>query len=206
MRRWGASVAVSRWSVLVSRKFHAFFVVLVAMAAGLAGCSNPHHLLLEESVREQGRSVTMTQLEDSSVSPPVTLEQAQRDDQAKPLQRAAPILEMDLTVAEVRKAALENNLDIRVQLVSPAVAGERVSEEEARFENSFKGSVSRRSEDLLDVVAEGLGPKPILPRANLHWRCRCVREALPMSVLVATPWSWAFLESIPRTVPQLVFL
>ncbi|MEQ8843730.1 MAG: TolC family protein [Phycisphaerales bacterium] len=43
-----------------------------------------------------------------------------------------------LTIEQARAAALENNLDIRVSLIAPAVAAERVSEEEAAFEAVFR--------------------------------------------------------------------
>jgi len=133
-------------------------VVLMSMVTGLVGCSNPDHPMLKESVREQSRSVTMTQLEDKVVTPPVTLEQAQREGDAQRVERAEPLKELPLALADVRKAALENNLDIQVQLVPPAIAGERVSEEEARFEASFLGSASRRRDDLFDIDA-GIGPQ-----------------------------------------------
>ena len=137
---------------------HRFLVVLMFMAAGLAGCANPGHPMLKESVREQSRSVTMTQLEDKVVAPPVTLEQAQREGEAQRVERAEPLKELPLALADVRKAALENNLDIQVQLVPPAIAGERVSEEEARFEASFLGSASYREDDLFNIDV-GLGPQ-----------------------------------------------
>jgi outer membrane protein TolC len=43
-----------------------------------------------------------------------------------------------LTIEAARAAALENNLDVRVSLISPAIAQERVSEEEAAFEAVFR--------------------------------------------------------------------
>ncbi len=133
-------------------------LVLLAWHAFLAGCSTPREPLLEAPAREKARVVTMTRLEDRSVKPPVTIEQAQRKREVERiLQPPAPARELRLTVSEVRKAALENNLDIRVQLVPPAVAGERVSEEEARFEASFIGSASLQTQDLPEVAGVGGG-------------------------------------------------
>lgn len=43
-----------------------------------------------------------------------------------------------LTIEAARAAALENNLDVRVSLLSPTIAAERVSEEEAAFEAVFR--------------------------------------------------------------------
>jgi outer membrane protein TolC len=48
-----------------------------------------------------------------------------------------PPEELELTLEQCRALAMENNLDLKVQLISPAIAAERVSEEEARFEAAF---------------------------------------------------------------------
>ncbi|MHC4397014.1 MAG: TolC family protein [Planctomycetota bacterium] len=45
--------------------------------------------------------------------------------------------ELELTLERCRALALANNLDIKVQLISPSIAAQRVSEEEARFEAAF---------------------------------------------------------------------
>jgi len=42
--------------------------------------------------------------------------------------------ELEITLERCRALALENNLDLKVQLISPAIAAESVTEEEARFE------------------------------------------------------------------------
>ncbi|MCJ7778600.1 MAG: TolC family protein, partial [Sedimentisphaerales bacterium] len=49
---------------------------------------------------------------------------------------------LELTLEQCRALALENNLELKVQLVSPAIAAERVSEEEARFEAAFTSNIS----------------------------------------------------------------
>lgn len=43
----------------------------------------------------------------------------------------------DVTLEEARASALTNNLDLRVAVVEPAIAAQRVSEEDARFETAF---------------------------------------------------------------------
>ena len=48
--------------------------------------------------------------------------------------------ELKLTLEQCRALALANNLDIKVQLISPSIAAQRVSEEEARFESAFNAS------------------------------------------------------------------
>ena len=50
--------------------------------------------------------------------------------------------ELVISLEECRALALENNLDLRVQLISPTIAAERVSETEAKFEATFSSRVN----------------------------------------------------------------
>jgi len=59
----------------------------------------------------------------------------------------APPLELKLTLEQCRALTLENNLDLKVQLISPAIAAERVSEEEARFEAAFFSNLTHTKSD-----------------------------------------------------------
>jgi outer membrane protein TolC len=59
-------------------------------------------------------------------------EEVLRFDSEKP----APA-ELSLTLEECRANVLENNLDLKVQLIAPAIAAESVSEAEAKFEATF---------------------------------------------------------------------
>lgn len=68
-----------------------------------------------------------------------------------------PPAELDLTLEQCRALALENNLDLKVQLISPAIAAERVSEQEAQFEAAFTSSISFTKTDtpvatILDIT------------------------------------------------------
>jgi outer membrane protein TolC len=45
--------------------------------------------------------------------------------------------EVGLTIEQVRQMALANNLDLKVELLGPAIAWEGISEEEAAFESTF---------------------------------------------------------------------
>ena len=64
---------------------------------------------------------------------------------ADPNQPAPP--ELELTLERCRALALQNNLDLKVQLISPAIAAERVSEEEARFEAALVSSFAYAKTD-----------------------------------------------------------
>jgi len=53
-----------------------------------------------------------------------------------------PAEQVELFLEQCRAWALENNLDLKVQLISPTIAAERVSEEQAKFEAAFFSNVS----------------------------------------------------------------
>jgi outer membrane protein TolC len=50
--------------------------------------------------------------------------------------------ELSLTLEECRALTLENNLDLKVQLIEPVLAAERISEAEAQFEATFSANVN----------------------------------------------------------------
>lgn len=52
-----------------------------------------------------------------------------------------------LTIEQCRQRALENNLDLKAQLISPAIAEQRVNEEQAKFEWTFEGSTRVNLDD-----------------------------------------------------------
>jgi outer membrane protein len=54
----------------------------------------------------------------------------------------APPEKLDLSLEKCRALALENDLDLKVQLISPTIATEKVSEQEARFEAAFTANVN----------------------------------------------------------------
>ncbi len=70
------------------------------------------------------------------------LEQAEEQKRDRPDVNQTPPKELEFTLEQCRALTLENNLDLKVQLISPAIAAERVSEEEARFEAAFSSNLS----------------------------------------------------------------
>lgn len=51
--------------------------------------------------------------------------------------RFAGMATYDLPLEQARASVLENNLELKVAVINPAIAAQRVSEEEARFESAF---------------------------------------------------------------------
>ena len=58
-----------------------------------------------------------------------------------------PPTELELTLEDCRALALSNNLGLKVQLISPAIAAKRVSEEEAKFESAFFSNITYTKTD-----------------------------------------------------------
>lgn len=59
-----------------------------------------------------------------------------------PPDRLAGLDSYELTIEQARAWTLRNNLDVRVALVDPVIANERITEEEAAFESVFFGSAA----------------------------------------------------------------
>jgi len=69
-----------------------------------------------------------------------------------------PPKELKLNLEQCRALTLENNLDLKVQLISPAIAAERVDEEQAAFEAAFSTNLlfsktDTPSASLFDVIS-----------------------------------------------------
>jgi len=58
-----------------------------------------------------------------------------------------PPKELELTLEQCRALTLENNLDLKVQLINPSVAAEKVSEQEAQFEAAFYSNMTYSKTD-----------------------------------------------------------
>ena len=75
------------------------------------------------------------------------LEQIQQEDESEADANQAPPKELALGLEDCRALALANNLDLKVELVSPTIAAKRVSEEEARFEAALFSNVNYSKTD-----------------------------------------------------------
>jgi outer membrane protein len=73
---------------------------------------------------------------------PVTTQPAAAATQPSTRATAERPPELQLTLAEVRRLALENNLDLKVSLLDPEIARTSVTEEQARFEALFTTDTS----------------------------------------------------------------
>lgn len=78
----------------------------------------------------------------------------------RPSTRAAtgPVRDVPLTIEEARQLALRNNLDLRVELISPSIAREQLNAEQAQYEWVFTTDAGYSSSDspFANVVSEEL--------------------------------------------------
>ncbi|MCI0366571.1 MAG: TolC family protein [Phycisphaerales bacterium] len=80
---------------------------------------------------------------EQSQKPPVSVEQA-TDEILKQIVEPPPApATLEITLADVRAAAIRNNLDIAVEVFSPEIAELTVDVERARFESTFTASARR---------------------------------------------------------------
>ena len=75
------------------------------------------------------------------------LKKAKDKEEEKPDVNEVPPGELELTLEQCRALTLENNLDLKVQLINPAIAAERVSEQEAQFEAVFYSNLTYSKTD-----------------------------------------------------------
>ena len=145
-------------TVLLSGRCRVAAVLPLLLGTGCG--SNPFGLVDYETIGpslDELQEIETIRLEEQSQTEPVTIEQAAQDALDQLLERTPPPSTAELSLADVRAAALANNLDLKVDLVSPSIAETIVSEEEAKFEATFFGS-ARHAEDespTTSLIVEG---------------------------------------------------
>jgi len=135
--RWRRIAGAGRWGVRL-------LLVLTAAGCGIPEVHREPELAALATTLDTIKTV---RLAEQSKSEPVTIEQA-TETQARQIaepNRALPAIQ--LTLDEVRAAALANNLDLKVELIDPAIAREQLDVERARYESVFFGSAGYARSD-----------------------------------------------------------
>ncbi|MEO6436316.1 MAG: hypothetical protein ABIP55_11240, partial [Tepidisphaeraceae bacterium] len=84
-----------------------------------------------------------------------------------------PLAEVPLSIEEVRTLSLRNNLDIAVQLISPAIARQSLNFEEAQYEAVFTADASFSDTDTPTATAlEGSQTQGLSVRPGLQFPLR----------------------------------
>jgi len=73
---------------------------------------------------------------------PLELQEAKTEENHRIDANEVPPKELKLNLEQCRALTLENNLDLKVQLISPAIAAEKISEQEAAFEAAFSTNLN----------------------------------------------------------------
>ena len=121
-------------------------ILSVSIILGLVGCSPPQ---LKENPRidmltRQLDKIDTVRLEEHLRTDPVTVAEATAEiveDINEPNEVASAV---ELTLAEARAAALANNLDLKIDLVEPAIARQNLDVERAKFEAILDASIQHR--------------------------------------------------------------
>ena len=123
----------------------ACLALTVVLAIGVGGCTFGYGRGRSGELvvpRERLRNIEPATMEQIAASAP---RQAAAVPATLPTTLPAPLAEqreVALSVEDARRLALENNLELRVELFEPAVARQTLGEEEARFEALFTTSVN----------------------------------------------------------------
>jgi outer membrane protein TolC len=104
------------------------FAIALTVSVFLAGCeefANEEDFYTVKVKPEKTREIDTLKLEQKADANEGIETSRPSEDQVK------------LTIEQCRAMALKNNLDLKVQLIEPAMAAERVNAEEAKFESAF---------------------------------------------------------------------
>lgn len=126
--------------------------VVVILVLGLGGCGTPEveRTPALAALAAKLDTIETVQLEEQSKTEPVTIEEATEKlakEAAEPNQTFPAV---ELTLDQVRAAALANNLDLKVNLIDPSIAQSDLDVERAKFESVFFGSAGYDRSDLVD--------------------------------------------------------
>jgi outer membrane protein len=154
------------------------FVILI-----LTGCTTSS--LKEETtnkvLKDKLDKIDTIQLTEHSASPPVTVEQATEQIAKKVTEPNESRKTITLSLEQVRAYALENYLDLKVDLVSPSIAQSTYDEEQAKFESTFFGSTGIQhaeavnTGDVSETLASEVGIEKPLPTGG------SIRVGVPFS-------------------------
>ena len=113
-------------------------IVLLSLVSVTAGCRNHAD---RYGLREIGRSPQEIQ----TIQPLQLKESEPNEAPAEP--NEPPPATLDLSLEQSRALALQNNLQLKADLISPAIADAQLSEEEAKFESSFFANLTANKSD-----------------------------------------------------------
>jgi len=145
--------STSKRSVQLARTHGTFVCVFVVLLTSCATLLTPDDYATYRPPPKDVRSIEAVALDALSQSEPTSVEDAAAS-QAETVAVQDAAESMDLSIADVRAAALENNLDLKVALVDPSILQEQVTEAEAEFEPLLFGSVRHDGVDRPSTIVD----------------------------------------------------
>lgn len=124
------------------------------LLAPVAGCSLWRGELdpaFEKKLETRLRNIDLARLEAKSSTKPVTIDEGleqmkQSDASTQPVPSS-----MELTIEEIRRHVLGNNLDLAIYMLDPEISRTRISEEEARFDAAIMVGARYKKQDLPEL-------------------------------------------------------
>ncbi len=123
----------------------AFFVLVLGAVWILEGCmttliheTGPDHQKLLDANVNKIESISLQAL---SQNEPISIEEGALQQKEDAMKRETSAQSVSLSLADIRAAALSNNLELKVDLVNPTLAREKYLEERAKFEAAFYGGI-----------------------------------------------------------------
>ena len=152
-----------RWVVV--RPFP-WLVILAVLPTGCAVWEGRLDEKYSQSVERRLSGIDQFKIAEESIVPPATVEDQleglltkrrspqtdqieveEGDDDASESQDLVPG-SLPLTVTDMRRAVLENNLDLAVVMLDPVIAATKISEEQAKFDATIAANIAYKREDL----------------------------------------------------------
>ena len=124
-------------------------IISVVALLLLSGCytEQPEKKVRNRQLEDKLNKIDAVKLADQSVTEPETIEQATQQIIKEANEPNQPVRTVELTLEQVRAAALANNLDLNIELVNPSIAQQSLEVEKAAFDSTVFGSTNyQRSE------------------------------------------------------------
>jgi outer membrane protein TolC len=129
--------------------------LLATLSAAAAGCAELDYYTAYRPPPEQLHEAMAIRLDEMSRSEPISVDEATTGIVARADIFTEPAEWIEISLEEVRAAALANNLDLKVELVNPSILEQTVREEQARFEALLFGSIEHNRVDRRSSVMDG---------------------------------------------------
>ena len=142
---WGNSQDASSSGVFgnISIRLYLFFVVfwmMILLMVFSSGCNEDRYITFKPT-EDQLRKIEPLDLQEHVIPDGADSEETMSGEAKE------PPAEMELSLQQCRKIALEHNLRLQVELINPTIAREKITQEQARFEALFTGNASLSKTD-----------------------------------------------------------